>query len=121
MSHHTTETAQIPEPSLEYHFWGRGDCDPDIITDDSVRLYSVHKVSVSRNHEGVLYAYLSGPMRKRDGERGRHSRCVRVLPHPDQPHWLTALFADAVLRLPGRLCRQCGPGYRLGDEGCRHA
>lgn len=27
---------------------------------------------------------------------------------------------DAVGALPSAPCRACGPGYRIGDEGCRH-
>ena len=29
-------------------------------------------------------------------------------------------FASAVMDPPAEPCRQCGPGYRIGDEGCRH-
>lgn len=27
---------------------------------------------------------------------------------------------NADLALPSAPCRDCGPGYRIGDEGCRH-
>ena len=44
--------------------------------------------------------------------------------HPIDFDWddeyVTLLSAAKPSTPPAPLCRQCGPGYRLGDDGCRH-
>jgi len=60
---------------------------------------------------------------QRSVDRARADRCER------EPNELTDRAAEAIigqaeadreLRAPAPPCMECGPGYRIGDEGCRH-
>lgn len=95
-----TEFAR-PYLSYSFSFWaGADDVDPDEVVRESgsPRLYAIHRASASWTRNG-LRVTLEGPMKKRDGGRGQHSRHLVVDLGQQQPDWLTALIRDARARL----------------------
>lgn len=99
----TTDHFRTPEPSLTYNYFGDGPSGDGLIGDVAgVRLHRVDKVTVWRKRgESLdnLQVFAEGPMQKKDGTRGKHSRCLSVKVGVAQPQWLQRLVSDARPRL----------------------
>lgn len=92
---------RTPLPSLTYSGWASRDWRPDpegvVSEPGQPRLYSISEITVWMH--GELRVVLHGPMRKRDGTRGAHSRGALVDLGHQQPDWLAFLIRDARRRL----------------------
>ena len=82
-----------PMPSLKYNLEPR-----DEYLDGEVPIHRACEVSVSMWREG-LSVTVSGPLRRMDGEPGRHWRGSRADLTAPQPAWLQEIIADARVRL----------------------
>lgn len=96
---------KTPEPTLTYNFWGDGPSGEGLIGErDDVAIFKVKKVTVYRRYDGKspldnLTVTVEGSMRKKDGTRGQHDRCLWVKIGVTQPMWLQRLVIDARPRL----------------------
>jgi hypothetical protein len=88
-----------PTPFLSYQMYDVNADPREVVREPgSPRLYAVHRAGASVS-SGSLRVTLEGPMRKRDGGRGQHSRVLVVDLGHQQPDWLTFLIRDARRRL----------------------
>ena len=88
-----------PTPSLSYsrlreHGSGVRSTGPNLDEVNDVRCYL--------DADGFLRVTVSGPMRRRDGSRGRQHRSASVVVRAQQPEWLAEIIADARRRLEVR-------------------
>lgn len=85
-----------PVPKLTYHVAQSG-VGLDLF--DGPLLHTVTSVSAGLAPDGQLDVWVHGPMRRKDGSRGRHQRCSRAWVDAGQPGWLYDIIKDAYARL----------------------
>lgn len=94
---------KVPTPVLTYYQWRIREAEGELPTADLVGegppLYNVHEVHASLRPDGRLSLTVHGSLRKRDGERGAHNRCLTLDLDADQPPWVHYYVRDAVARL----------------------
>ncbi len=94
-----------PMPSLKYGISPtRSGADIPAMSGDYFGLFSVSRITAFMAREPetgapLLAVYAEGPMRKKDGERGRHNRCAYIDLEADLPDWLADIVDDASARL----------------------